>query len=130
MCWCVYFQIMNVFVLQLMCVLMQSQVYSMMTTAARKKSYVETKVCEVEQIPPEPSLPVLLLDIAIIELGQDEDALVLVDKIASADAIMVLRPCFSQTEANSQGERILNSLLRLKILFQGTTYTVSERRRC
>ena len=101
-----------------------------MTTAARKKSYVETKVCEVEQIPPEPNLPVLLLDIATIELGQDEDALVLVDKIASADAIMVLRPCFSQTEANFQGERILNSLLRLNILFQGTTYTVSERRRC
>ena len=36
--WYVYFQMMNVFVLQLMCVLMQSQVYSVMTTAARKKS--------------------------------------------------------------------------------------------
>ena len=80
---------MNVFVLQLMCVVMQSQVYSVMTTAAREKSYVETKVCEVEQIQPEPSLPVLLLDIVTIELGQVEDALVLVDKIASADTFMV-----------------------------------------
>ena len=87
---------------------------SVMTTAACEKSSVETEDCEVGQMQPKPSLPVLLLDITTIDLGQEEDMLVLVDEIASADTFMVLRPCFSQTEANFQGERILNSLLRLK----------------
>ena len=37
LCWCVNFAMVNVFVLQLMCVLLQSQVYSEMNTAAYKK---------------------------------------------------------------------------------------------
>ena len=59
----------------------------MMTAGACEKSDMEADNCEVEQIQPEPSLPVFLLNIATIVLRQEED--VLVDEIASADTFMV-----------------------------------------
>ena len=47
----VYFAMMNVFVLQLMCVLMQSQVYSVMYTAAFKKLFMDLNEEEVDYMP-------------------------------------------------------------------------------
>ena len=42
---------MNVFVLQLVCVLMQSQVYSVMYTAAFKKLFMDLNEEEVDYMP-------------------------------------------------------------------------------
>ena len=84
LCWCVYFAMMNVFVLQLMYVLMQSQVYSVMNTSGYK-------VCtEVEPLHSQPILPVLLLDTTNLDLDEEELDNMQVDQTASADTLMVL----------------------------------------
>ena len=57
LCWCINFAMVNVFVLQLMCVFLQSQVYSVMNTAAYNKFCME-----VEMLHPKLSLSVSLLD--------------------------------------------------------------------
>ena len=67
LCRCVYFAMMNVFVLQLMYVLMQSQVYSVMNTSGYK-------VCtEVEPLHSQPILPVLLLDTTDLDEVKEVD---------------------------------------------------------
>ena len=131
LCLLSYSTLMNVLLVQLLCVhFLLYKEYYMVTTVAFKKFCIDAEHWDVKWVYPKPSMAVSLPYIVNTDQGHEEDVPVLVDEIASADTIMVLRPCFSQTEANFQGERILNSLLRLNILFQGTTYTVSERRRC
>ena len=108
LCWCVYFEMMNVFVLQLMYVLMQSQVYSVMNTSGYK-------VCtEVEPLHSQPILPVLLLDTTNLDLDEEELDNMQVDQTASADNLTVLLTLLSQAEVYFPGERIIYSLLRLK----------------
>ena len=57
----------NVFVLQLMCVLLQSQVYTVMNTAAYNKFCME-----VEMLHPKLSLSVSLLDTINLNLYEEE----------------------------------------------------------
>ena len=64
----------------------------------------------------------------ITSLDLEEGAVV--DQTASADKYTVLRPCIRQSGANFHGESIVYSFAPLKSLCIGTTYTVSERRRC
>ena len=74
---------MNVFVLQLMYVLMQSQVYSVMNTSGYK-------VCtEVEPLHSQPILPVLLLDTTNLDLDEVKKDNMQVDYTASADTLTV-----------------------------------------
>ena len=108
LCRCVYFAMMNVFVLQLMYVLMQSQVYSVMNTSGYK-------VCtEVEPLHSQPILPVLLLDTTNLDLDEVKEENMQVDQTASADTLTVLLTLLSQAEVFSQGESIFTVLLRLK----------------
>ena len=100
---------MNVFVLQLMCVLMQSQVYSVMYTAAFKKFFMD-----VELLHHKLSLSVSLLDTTNLDLNEEEVDDMLEDQTASADTLMVLLTLFSQAEVFFPGERVIYSLLRLK----------------
>ena len=116
---------MNVFVLQLMYVLMQSQVYSVMNTSGYKY-----KVCtEVEPLHSQPILPVLLLDTTNLDLDEEELDNMQVDQTTSADNLMVLLTLLSQAEVYFPGERVNYSFAPLKILSRGTTCTASERRR-
>ena len=113
---------MNVFALQLMYVLMQSQVYSVMNTSGYK-------VCtEVEPLHSQPILPVLLLDTTNLDLDEEELDNMQVDQTASADTLMVAD--LAQSGQSTFPRRAcLLQFAPLKILFPGTTYTVSERRR-
>ena len=63
----VYFAMMNVFMLQLMCVLMQSQVYSVMYTAAFKKFFMDLELLHHKL-----SLSVSLLDTTNLDLNEEE----------------------------------------------------------
>ena len=76
---------MNVFMLQLMCVLMQSQVYSVMYTAAFKKLFMD-----VELLHHKLSLSVSLLDTTNLDLNEEEVDNMPEDQTASADTLMVL----------------------------------------
>merc|ERR1719369_551526 len=68
LCWCIYFAMMNVFVLQLMCVLMQSQVYSVMYTAAFKKFFMDVELLHHKLSP-----SVSLLDTTNLDLNEEEE---------------------------------------------------------
>ena len=87
LCWVCSPAMMFVLVLQLLAMLMESRVYSVMTTtAACVKSDMEAEDSEVELLKPEPCLPVF--DDEDTDQGQEED--VLENQAASADNIMVL----------------------------------------
>ena len=104
---------MNVFVLQLMCVLMQSQVYSVMYTAAFKKFFMD-----VELLHHKLSLSVSLLDTTNLDLNEEEVDNMPEDQTASADTLMVLLTLLSLAEVFFPGERVYYSLLRLKLFPQ------------
>ena len=97
-CWCVYFVLlMNVFVLELLYVLLQSQVYSVMTgvtTVAFVKFSLESEDGEVELLDAESSL--FLPNTAKPDLDQEED--MQEDQTASADTPMVILTLLSQAE--------------------------------
>ena len=101
---------MCVLVLQLLFVFKD---YNIVTTVACNKFGLEVGDCEVELLQPKPSLVVCLLDTINLDLDEEENNMKVV-QIASADNIMVARPCFSRTEVFSQGESICTVLLRLK----------------
>ena len=113
LCWCVNFEMVNVFVFQLMCVLLQSQVYTVMNTAAYNKFCME-----VEMLHPKLSLSVSLLDTINLNLYEEEVDNMQVDQTASADNLMVLLTLLSQAEVFFPGERVYYSLLRLKLFPQ------------
>ena len=104
---------MNVFVLQLMCMLMQSQVYSVMYTAAFKKFFMD-----VELLHHKLSLSVSLLDTTNLDLNEEEVDNMPEDQTASADTLMVLLTLLSQAEVFFPSERVYYSLLRLKLFPQ------------
>ena len=104
---------MNVFVLQLMCVLMQSQVYSVMYIAAFKKFFMD-----VELLHHKLSLSVSLLDTTNLDLNEEEVDNMPEDQTASADTLMVLLNLLSQAEVFFPAERVYYSLLRLKLFPQ------------
>ena len=83
----------NVFVLQLMCLLLQSQVYSVMNTAAYNKFCME-----VELLRSKLTLSVSLLDTVNLNLYEEEVDKMQVDQTASADTLMVLLTLLSQAE--------------------------------
>ena len=104
----------NVFVLQLMCVLLQSQVYSVMNTAAYNKFCTEVWLLHPKLI-----LSVSLLDTTDLDLDEvKEEENMQVDQTASADTLMVLLTLLSQAEIFFPGERVYYSLLRLKLFPQ------------
>ena len=113
-----------VLVLQLLYVLKESKVCSVMTpTAACEKSDMEADDSELEQLEPKSDLPVFLLDVNT-DQGQEED--VLVDEIASADTSMVDDLAFVMPRLFPRLV-YLEQFTPLKIITPGTTYTVSER---
>ena len=74
----------NVFVLQLMCLLLQSQVYSVMNTAAYNKFCME-----VELLHPKLSQSVSLLDTTNLDQDEVKDNMQ-VELTVSADTLMVI----------------------------------------
>ena len=100
-------------VLKLMCVVLQSQVYSVMNTTAYNKFCME-----VEMFHPKLSLSVSLLDTINLNLYEEEVYNMQVDQTASADNLMVLLTLLSQAEVFFPGERVYYSLLRLKLFLQ------------
>ena len=79
----------------------------------------------MEQLEHKSGLPVFLLDVNT-DQGQEED--VRVDKIASADTFMVNDLAFVMPRLFPRLV-YLRQITPLKILYPGTTYIVSERRR-
>ena len=106
---------MNVFVLQLMCVLMQSQVYSVMYTAAFKKFFMD-----VELLHHKLSLSVSLLDTTNLDLNEEE---VGGQHAGGPDCLCwhtygIIDLAFSLAEVFFPGERVYYSLLCLKLFPQ------------
>ena len=110
LCWCVNFAMVNAFVLKLMCVVLQSQVYSVMNTTAYNKFCMEKEMLH--------PLSVSLLDTINLNLYEEEVDNMQVDQTASADNLMVLLTLLSQAEVFFPGERVYYSLLRLKLFLQ------------
>ena len=102
---------MFVLVLQLLAMLLQSQVYNVMNTAAYNKFCMEVELFHVKPI-------LFLLDTINLNLYEEEVYNMQVDQTASADNLMVLLTLLSQAEVFFPGERVYYSLLRLKLFLQ------------
>ena len=89
---------------------MQSQVYSVMYTAAFKKFFMD-----VELLHHKLSLSVSLLDTTNLDLNEEEVDNMPEDQTASADTLLTW---LSQAEVFFPGERVYYSLLRLKLFPQ------------
>ena len=76
MCWVCYPAMLFMLVLQLLIMLKESRVDSVMTTAVMAKSGMKAEHCEVELVHPKPSMFVSLLDDDDTDQGQEEHVLV------------------------------------------------------
>ena len=85
LCWCVNFARVNMLVLKLMCLLLQSQVYSGMNTDAYNKFCME-----VELLHSKISMSVSLINTINLNLCEEEVDKMQVDQTALADTLMVL----------------------------------------
>ena len=102
---------------QLLCLhYLMSEEYNVITTVGYNKFSLESEDGEVELLDAKPSL--FLPNTNHLDLDEEKENNMKLVQIASADNIMVARPCFGRTEVFFQGESILTVLLRLKLFPQ------------